>query len=134
MNNLPAKCPICSGDVTVTELHCPSCDTTLRGHFSPSVSPFPGLSAEQIDFVRAFIKCEGKMNRLEGELNLSYPTLRARLQEVIRAMGFEPARDEERPPQKLSDEERRRVLDDLDKGNITSEQAMALLRGKGEGA
>ena len=131
MNALPAACPICAGEMVVTETHCPACDTTLRGRFSPAKSPFPGLSAEQIDFVRAFLKCERKMNRLEVELSLSYPTLRSRLQDVIRAMGFEPSREEDKP-QRLSDEDRRRVLDDLDKGRISSEQAMQVLRGKAD--
>mgnify|MGYP003594768577 CR=1 FL=1 len=131
MNALPAACPICAGEMIVTETHCPACDTTLRGRFSPAKSPFPGLSAEQIDFVRAFLKCEGKMNRLEVELSLSYPTLRSRLQDVIRAMGFEPSREEERPL-RLSDDDRRNILDDLDKGKISSEQAMQMLRGKAD--
>lgn len=131
MNALPAACPICSGELVVTEAHCPACDTTLGGRFTPALSPFPGLSAEQIDFVRAFLKCEGKMNRLEVELSLSYPTLRSRLQDVIRAMGFEPSREEERPL-RLSDDDRRNILDDLDKGKISSEQAMQMLRGKAD--
>lgn len=131
MNALPAACPICASELLVTEAHCASCDTTLRGRFAPTASPFPGLSAEQIDFVRAFLKCEGKMNRLEVELSLSYPTLRSRLQEVIRAMGFEPSREEEKP-QRLTDEDRRQILDDLDKGKISSEQAMQMLRGKAD--
>jgi hypothetical protein len=129
MNALPAACPICAGEMVVTETHCPACDTTLRGRFTPALSPLPGLSAEQIDFVRAFVKCEGKMNRLEVELSLSYPTLRSRLQDIIRAMGFEPSREEEKPL-RLSDDDRRRVLDELDKGRISSEQAMQMLRGK----
>ncbi|MEO6061458.1 MAG: DUF2089 domain-containing protein [Thermoflexales bacterium] len=131
MNALPAACPICAGEMIVTETHCPACDTTLRGRFTPALSPFPGLSAEQIDFVRAFLKCEGKMNRLEVELSLSYPTLRSRLQDVIRAMGFEPSREEEKPL-RLSDDDRRHILDDLDKGKISSEQAMQMLRGKSD--
>ncbi len=132
MNALPARCPICAGEIIVTETHCSACDTTLRGQFAPAASPFPGLTQEQIDFIRAFVKCEGKMNRMEVELSLSYPTLRSRLQDIIRAMGFEPSREEEKAL-KLSDEERRKILDDLDKGKISSEQAMAMLRARAEG-
>lgn len=131
MNALPAACPICAGEMVVIETQCLACDTILRGRFTPALSPFPGLSAEQIDFVRAFLKCEGKMNRLEVELSLSYPTLRSRLQDVIRAMGFEPSREDEKP-QRLSDDDRRHILDDLDKGKISSEQAMQMLRGKAD--
>ena len=134
MNSLPSKCPICGGNITVTRLHCDACDVTIEGHFSPGSGPFTPLSAEQQQFVLTFVKCEGKLNRMEDELNLSYPTLRSRLQDVIRALGFEPGKDEPPPPPpataRISDEERRRILDDLDHGRVSSEQAMKMLAGK----
>jgi hypothetical protein len=64
---------------------------------------------------------------MEDELKLSYPTLRNRLYDVIRALGFEPGREE--PQVKLTAEERRRILDDLDQGKISSDQAKRLLQG-----
>jgi hypothetical protein len=62
---------------------------------------------------------------MEDELGLSYPTLRARLSEVIRSLGFPVGPDEPR----LSDDERHQILDDLASGNISSEDAMKLLEG-----
>ena len=136
MNALPSKCPICSGNITVTRIHCDECDVTIEGRFSPNGGPFAGLSPEQQQFLLTFVKCEGKLNRMEDELNLSYPTLRSRLQEVVRVLGFEPGKDE--PPAqaiptsapRINDEDRHRILDDLDHGRITSEQAMQMLAGK----
>jgi hypothetical protein len=84
------------------------------------------LNAEQFAFVETFIRCEGKLNRVEKEVGLSYPTLRARLSEVIIAMGY-PVGPE---PALISDEERHRVLDDLASGKISSEDAMKLLEGE----
>ncbi len=134
MNTLPSKCPICSGNITITRLHCDDCDVTIEGRFSPSSGPFAGLSPEQQQFLLTFVKCEGKLNRMEDELNLSYPTLRSRLQEVVRTLGFEPGKDEPTtqtmPGPRVSDEDRRRILDDLDNGRISSEQAMKMLAGK----
>jgi hypothetical protein len=107
----------------VTRLHCRSCDTSLEGHFE--TGRLMRLAAEQIDFVETFIRCEGKLNRMERELGLSYPTLRSRLLEVIRAMGY-PVGPEAAG---VSDEERHRILDELAGGRITSEEAMRLLQG-----
>jgi len=59
-------------------------------------------------------------------MGLSYPTLRNRLYEVIRALGFEPGKEEERI---LTAEDRKRILDDLEKGRINTIQAQQLLQG-----
>jgi hypothetical protein len=64
---------------------------------------------------------------MEDELNLSYPTIRNRLYEIIRALGYEPGKEE--TPVRLTAEERKRILDDLDDGKITPEQAQRLLQG-----
>jgi hypothetical protein len=88
--------------------------------------PFAQLSAEQIRFVETFVRCEGKINRMEGELGLSYPTIRSRLHEVIRAMGFEPGKDEPVPNSVSS---RREILDELDAGRLSFDEAMTLLKG-----
>ncbi|MBN1304528.1 MAG: DUF2089 domain-containing protein [Anaerolineales bacterium] len=119
------RCPVCKSELTVTRLHCQSCDTVLEGRFTSG--PFVNLSAPQLEFVITFVRCEGKINRVEEELGLSYPTIRNRLHEVIRALGFEPGK-EDTPD--VTDEKRRIVLEDLDGGKISAEEAMRLLRGE----
>jgi hypothetical protein len=109
-------------------MYCAACDTTIEGHFSGEGSPFSRLTPEQIQFALTFIRCEGRINRMEDELNLSYPTIRNRLVEVIRSLGFEPAKDEQ--ALKLTPEERARILDDLAQGKLSSEQANRLLLGE----
>ena len=123
MNTLPTKCPLCGGEVTVTRIYCRECDTTLEGRFSGG--PFSQLTPEQLAFTETFVRCEGKITRMEIELGLSYPTIRNRLLEVIRALGYEPGGEE---PFKMSDAERQRILEDLDQGRITAEEAMRLLQ------
>jgi len=127
MNKLPTVCPLCGGEVTVTRLHCRDCDTTFDGRFESGI--FSQLNSEQLAFVMLFVRCEGKITRMEDELNLSYPTIRNRLHEVIRALGYEPGISDESPG--LSDEERREILEDLDRGLIDAEKAMRLLQEKG---
>jgi len=107
----------------VARYECESCGTRIEGRFANNA--FPGLSAEQLDFIRTFVRCEGKMTRMEAELGLSYPTLRNRLQEVIRAMGYEPRPED---TVEATAEKRRTVLNDLDEGRISAEEAMRALR------
>lgn len=125
MKTLPTQCPICSGDIHVTRFYCPECDSTVEGHFE--IGRFLRLTPEQLQFVEVFVRCEGKLNRMEEEIKMSYPTLRNRLLEVIRALGYEPGREE--PPAKISDEERKRVLEELEHGRISMEDAMRILQG-----
>ena len=124
MNPIPTKCPICQEILSVQRLHCRNCDTSIEGHFD--LGRLGQLSPDQLSFVESFIRCEGKLNRLERELGMSYPTLRARLTEVIRAMGFSVGPELE----PISDEERHRILDDLANGRITPEEAMSMLEGE----
>lgn len=121
------RCPVCRSELTVTRLHCPACDTVVEGRFTPG--HFANLSPEQIEFIVTFVRCEGKINRMEQEIGLSYPTIRNRLHEVIRALGFEPGKDE---PAETSPEKRSTILADLDAGVISAEDAMRRLRGEEE--
>jgi hypothetical protein len=119
------RCPVCQNELVVSRLHCPSCDTAIEGRFT--TGHFANLTQEQLDFIVTFVRCEGKINRMEDELKLSYPTIRNRLHEVIRALGFEPGKEES---PEIDDETRRSVLEDLDAGKISAEDAMRLLRGE----
>lgn len=126
MNRLPSQCPICGNEkLTVTGFYCRECDTRVEGRFAVS-SPFAQLTPEQLDFVETFVRCEGKFTRMETELGISYPTIRSRLHEVIRALGHEPGKDE---TPSLSDKERRRVLEALEAGDIDYSEAMRILQG-----
>ncbi|TET96831.1 MAG: DUF2089 domain-containing protein [Anaerolineales bacterium] len=121
MNQMLTTCPVCDERLSVTRFHCRNCDTTIEGHFD--IGRFGRLSAEQMDFLEVFVRCEGKLSRMEPELGMSYPTLRARLTEIIHSLGFPVG-----PETKLiSDEERHKILDDLASGNLNSEEAMRLL-------
>lgn len=123
----PSRCPVCQSELEVTRLHCSTCDTSIEGRFSGG--PIAHLTAEHLDFIVTFVRCEGKINRMEQELGVSYPTIRNRLHEVIRALGYEPGRDE---PVEVSPETRSTVLADLDSGKISAEEAMRLLSGEEE--
>lgn len=122
MQTLPNKCPICNGEIIVTRLQCQDCDSIIEGRFMHGA--FEALTPEQLGFVETFVRCEGKINRMEDEIGLSYPTIRNRLHEIIRALGYEPGAEEHG----TSDQDRRQILDDLEQGKITYEDAMSMLK------
>ncbi len=120
MNPVIGRCPICRDTLEVVRLYCRHCDTAIEGHFS--LGRFYQLSPDQLQFVETLIRCEGKLNRVGEELNLSYPAVRSRLNEVIRALGYE-VRDESAAVA----ERRRAVLQDLADGKLTPEEALQAL-------
>lgn len=115
-------CPVCGETLAVTRLYCRSCNTTLEGHFT--LGRFYQLSPEQMAFVETFIRCEGKLTRVQEELGMSYPTARARLNEVISALGYEVSESRT----EISAEERRTILEQLASGEISSQEAISLLQ------
>lgn len=125
MRSALTRCPVCHNELTVTRLHCSSCDTVVEGRFT--AGHFANLTPEQLDFILTFVRVEGRLNRMETELGLSYPTIRNRLHEIIRALGYEPGKEESA---EVNDEKRRAVLEQLDAGKISAEDAMRILRGE----
>ena len=128
MNQVIGQCPICRETLQVTRLYCPNCDTTLEGHFA--LGRFYQLTADQLGFVETFVRCEGKINRVGEEMGISYPTVRGRLTDVIRALGYEVGEGEEEPSGLVPDNVRKSILEQLAQGKITSEEAVKRLRGE----
>jgi hypothetical protein len=126
MHPLPSQCPICGGEVVVTKVNCQNCSTSIEGRFSSRT--FSQLTPKQMDFVETFVRLEGKITRMEKELNLSYPTIRKLLHDVIRALGYEPGAEEDLV--ELTEDERQQILNDLDSGSISLEDALKKLKDK----
>jgi hypothetical protein len=129
MNPAITQCPICQSDLEIVKLYCRSCDTSIEGHFQHT-TPFQQLTSEQMSFMVTFVRNEGKINRVGEELGMSYPTVRGRLHDLIRALGYEVGEEEESTAS-LPEEERRSILDALSKGTLSSEEALKRLSGKG---
>jgi len=123
MYPVPGQCPVCSEGMEVTRVYCRHCDTAVEGHFS--LGKFHRLTAKQLQFAETFIRCEGKITRVEEDMGLSYPTVRARLNELILALGYEVGPE----TAGISPEERRGILEDLAEGKISPEEAVELLQG-----
>jgi len=115
-------CPVCGAKMAVTRLHCAECDTAIEGRFA--MCKFCYLSQEQREFVETFVRCRGNIKEVERELGVSYPTVRGRLDAVIEALGYAV----ELEPAEKVDETKRRVLESLNKGEISAEEALRLIK------
>lgn len=117
----PGNCPVCGEKLSITKLGCPKCHTSLEGDFEPC--EFCRLPAEDLEFAKIFIKCRGNIKDVEKELGISYPTVRGKLDAVIRNLGFEvPSKEAARDNDfiKVAKEE---ILEQLSKGEISPKEA-----------
>lgn len=119
MKKIISRCPVCEHDLTVTRLKCSSCNTIIENNFR--LSKFDYLSDEDLYFTETFIRCRGNIKEVEKALGISYPTVRSKLDAVIKELGYESVSDE----QSVQKEE---ILKALENGEITAEQAIAQLK------
>lgn len=87
INNIIGKCPVCSSNLSVTELSCNSCNTKIQGHFK--LSKFDYLTNSQKEFALVFIKNAGNIKLIEKELGISYPTVKKNIDDLISSLGFD---------------------------------------------
>lgn len=81
-----ATCPVCSKELTVTRLQCRGCGTSIEGEFN--VGRFGRLGRDQMGLLESFLRARGNLREMERELRLSYPTVRARVDALVRALGL----------------------------------------------
>ncbi|MCC6313084.1 MAG: DUF2089 domain-containing protein [Thermomicrobiales bacterium] len=126
---IPGRCPVCGDTFDVTRLECAHCHSRLEGRFT--LGPFGRLDREQLRFAEVFLRNRGVIKDVEVELGLSYPTIRARLDEVVRALDDTPppAADATAPrlPPAVRRERRRAVLQELRDRRIDPDEAAARL-------
>ncbi|MEW6048078.1 MAG: DUF2089 domain-containing protein [Bacillota bacterium] len=144
------NCPVCRSRLEVARLRCPRCGTALEGRFE--LCSFCALTSEQRQFAELFIVARGNLREMERMLGLSYPAIRARLESIIEALGHRLDRGvpdmAEReatagatastapgsrpvPGGPVPAAERRAILEALERGEISPEQAVERLRGHG---
>lgn len=133
-----STCPVCAGELAVTRLHCRACGTTLEGDFS--VGRFGRLSREQLTLLESFLRSRGNLRDMERELGISYPTVRSRVEALVRALGFGPRDGDAAAPAAETDDEpgaklgRQEILERLARHEIGADEAAELIRSLGRTA
>ena len=133
-----STCPVCSSELAVTRLQCRGCGTAIEGEFN--VGRFGRLGRDQLALLESFLRARGNLKELERELKLSYPTVRARIDALVKSLGLGDAASVlddgagDGSTAGRSDETagfRRDVLERLARHEITADEAAALIRALG---
>jgi len=117
---MPTRCPVTGEPLEVTRLRGPRSGVVIEGNFMPN--EFALLDRESLDYLRLFVKVRGNLKEVERMLGVSYPTVRARFEQLLRALGYEAVAAEE-PGESRAD-----VLGRLERGEITAEEATRALK------
>lgn len=110
-----AKCPDCSQPMSIRRTWCPSCEVTVEGNIE--VSPLGRLSLEDQMFVTAFLRHHGSIKKMESLFDISYPTVKNRLNALIRQLDTRFA----------GTSANSLVLEQLSRGEISVDEAMERL-------
>jgi hypothetical protein len=142
VHDVIATCPVCAGELTVTRLHCRTCGTALEGEFG--VGRFGRLDRDQMALLESFLRSRGNLKEMERELGISYPTVRGRVDSLVRALGFgdELAGVDQEDLDEIEDAEaeiageagaaeRREILERLARKEIGAEEAAEQLKALG---
>lgn len=134
----PRRDPVTGEALLITRLEGPTTGIVIEGRFSfGGGNRLDTLSPEHLAFVEVFLKNRGIIKDVEAELGISYPTVRARLDDVIRALGYPPyaqSVDVPLPPAGEgeaapgSDDERRALLADVKAGRISAKDAARYMK------
>ncbi len=122
MKQVVSRCPVCGKELIAVRLKCEDCETVIENSFR--LSRFDYLSDEELRFVETFLRCRGNIKEVERALGISYPTVRAKLDGILRRLGLYEAGEEE----KLRADRREQILAALEKGELTPEQAIEQLK------
>ena len=91
---LVTTCPRCNEKLIIKQMSCGNCDLELSGKFS--LSKFDYLSSEDLDFIELFLKSHGSFKTLQLELNMSYPAVKRKYNEILIKLGLQQLDIEEK--------------------------------------
>jgi hypothetical protein len=119
MSKIITQCPSCqSNKLNVVKIECNSCHTKFEGNFD--IPKLLQLSNDDINFILNFVKCSGSLKDMSKIHNVSYPTFRNRLNQVIDRLNYLQINQQ-------NNLDNNKILSRLEAGEITAVEAMALL-------
>ncbi len=124
LHKLPHQDPVTGGELYISELASDDSGVSIRGKFE--IPRYARLDGEQTKFLETFLKCRGMLNSMERELGISYPTVRSRLDSLLDALDLKPIKEDAK--QGKLNEKKKKILDLLEKGEITAEEAKTRIK------
>jgi len=110
-----AICPDCSKPLKIAKMACPTCNLVMEGRFE--LSPLSSLSVDDQAFVIAFVRHHGSLKKMESVFDISYPTVKNRLNSIAAALD----KNFQAPSPNLF------VLEQLAQGELTVDEALEKL-------
>ncbi len=133
MNRMLSQCPVCAGTLHISELSCVDCSTKITGSFE--ASRLSRLTPEHEEFLELFLRSRGNLSSVADTLDISFPTASRRLDAALNALGFMEGpvangKSAHLPPEPdpFREQERERILEMLDRGELTAEEATQRLK------
>ncbi len=110
-NTLPRICPICKEPLIISELYCLNCNVKIQGKFD--IPNLLILDDDMMTFLKIFLVARGNIKEVERQLNISYPTVKKKLDELINTLGLES---------QIFIKDINKMLDDLENDKINIEE------------
>ena len=110
-----AKCAECGQPMRIRSVRCHDCGVEMGGEFE--IPALAKLSVEDQLFVAAFVRSHGSIKKMESLFDISYPTVKNRLNAITRQLDawFDA------PTPNAA------ILEQLSRGEITVEDALERL-------
>ncbi|MGI8924245.1 MAG: DUF2089 family protein [Fimbriimonadales bacterium] len=114
------------GEWHISEFRSDQAQLQVKGRFK--ISPFQKLSADQASFLITFLRCRGVISSVEKELGISYPTVRSRLDALLKALDLAPSTDAVNNGRRELSDSQKQILEKLEAGDITPEEAKRAMK------
>ena len=100
--------------MVISELKCAKCDLRVKKDFSPC--EFCQLPEDDYEFLKIFVRTQGKITDIEKILGISYPTIKAKIDDLLKNLKLSPIEEKQDP------------LDALSQGKLSVDEAVAILK------
>ncbi len=102
--------------MVISELRCPKCDLRMKKDFE--LCEFCRLPEADREFLSVFLRTQGRITEMEKMLGVSYPTIKSRIESLLRNLGLSAvAQETDTDP-----------LEALAHGEISVDEAVAILK------
>lgn len=111
------KCPFCEGSVRIKKVECSKCSMGFEGDFF--TSPIMSLPEEYQSFIELFVLSSGSLKEMAALLGVTYPTVRIRMDNIIKALKEQMQKKEEY---------KQELINKVDQGKLTPEKAAQIIK------
>ena len=99
--------------MVIGELKCPKCDLRVKKDLLPC--EFCQLHEDDYEFLKIFLRTQGRITEIEKILGVSYPTIKQKIENLLAKLDLSPIGEKD-------------PLDALEKGEISVDEVVAILK------